>query len=83
MCTGTVKAILLPLIQAIGGDLLKYHTDKGLNNLKGEETGDFDLSCTLKKAVFELVWRNLPGRFLFGRFDDYLKNSGSKFLRSI
>ena len=60
----------------MGGDLIKYSVDNAREYLNGEEVGDFDLVCSLKG---DLVWTNLPGRYIFERFDKVLKNSGSEF----
>ena len=69
---------MLPAATAIGGDLLKYGIDNAQKFINGEEVEDFDYRCSLKNAAFDVVWRNLPGRF-FGRFDGFLKRRGGKF----
>ena len=78
ICAGIVKAVILPAATVIGGDLLKYGIDNAQKFFKGEKVDDFDLSRSLKNAAFDVVWKNLPGKYVYDRFDDILKKADSK-----
>ncbi len=75
--TGIFRAVVLPLLTSIGGDLIKHGIDH-YDSIRNGDLGDFDVRCTLVNALYDVIWSILPGRFA-NSIQDTLKDYG-KFI---
>ena len=72
-CTyvGIVKGLLIGAASSLAGDAVKFTVDSGKDRANG-----INVAESLSNAAYSAVWNAFPGRLIFDKAEDFIKNSG-------